>query len=195
MESTYQLHVVVAIGLILLLGFSVSEVSQAVADTATSSTHDAPGIVAERLSAALVTIPPLSDRSRIRRNLAQATFCLPQNILGTLLHASLQLFGAVVDVGYFNEMTLVITSCPIGVSLGKTIVLPEPFLTERYVRHEYGHTLQGYRHGPFYLLLEGLTSFVQAGFSLISPSFAANYYQRWPENEANELGGNTRSFP
>jgi hypothetical protein len=46
-------------------------------------------------------------------------------------------------------------------------------------------------HGPFYLPFEGLVSFVQATISLISPSFARRYFDRWPENEANELGAAT----
>jgi len=95
----------------------------------------------------------------------------------------------VIEVEHFNEVTLVITSWPVGVSLGKTIILPEPYVLERYVRHEYGHTLQGYKHGPFYLLLEGAVSAIQAFISYVSPGFADDYYKRWPEDEANILGG------
>jgi len=51
--------------------------------------------------------------------------------------------------------------------------------------------MQGYKRGPFYLPFEGLVSFVQATISLFSPSFAEGYFDRWPENEANELGGVT----
>ncbi len=189
MNPTCQRPIVLAICLILVLGFSVGGVSQALGDTSVLSIREASTTVAERLSAALLTIPPISDQSRIRRDLAQATFCLPQNILGTLLHASLQLVGAVVDVGHFNEVTLVITNWPIGVSLGKTIILPESYITERYIRHEYGHTLQGYKHGPFYLLLEGTVSAAQALLSYLLPGFADDYYERWPEDEANSLGG------
>jgi len=72
--------------------------------------------------------------------------------------------------------------------LGKYIFVSMSLLAENTVRHEYGHTMQGYRHGPFYLLFEGLASFIQATISLFFPSFAEGYFDRWPENEANELG-------
>lgn len=90
-----------------------------------------------------------------------------------------------------NETKIVVTSAPFGASLGKYIFVNEVMQTENAVRHEYGHTLQGYKHGPFYLLFEGLVSFVQVAISLLSPTFAERYYDRWPENEANGLGGVT----
>jgi hypothetical protein len=125
----------------------------------------------------------------VRRKIAQATFCLPQNVLGIAYFGILQLAGRVVNTADVNEIRIVVTEAPYGASLGKYLFVHESLLTEYTVRHEYGHTLQGYRHGPFYLLLEGLVSFVQAGISLLSPSFAAAYFDRWPENEANVLGG------
>jgi len=138
-------------------------------------------------------IAPISQETKVRRSIAQATFCLPQNILGTLLHGLLQLTGSVVETADMNEIKIVVTKARVGVSLGRYILLHESLLTENIVRHEYGHTMQGYKHGPFFLLFEGLVSFVQATFSMLSPSFAAGYYKRWPEDEANELGGVTRS--
>ena len=61
--------------------------------------------------------------------------------------------------------------------------------TESTLRPEYGHTMQRYKRGPFYLLLEGLASYVQQAVSLFSQSFAEAYFDRWPANEANERGG------
>ncbi len=90
-----------------------------------------------------------------------------------------------------NEVTVIVTRAPIGVSLGQYIFLHPSLVTENILRHEYGHTLQGYRRGPFYLLLEGATSFIQATISLVVPAYADDYFNRWPENEANELGGVT----
>jgi hypothetical protein len=86
-------------------------------------------------------------------------------------------------------VTVIEMPLPVGVSLGGFVFVGTPLLTENVVRHEYGHVLQGYRHGPFYLLLEGVTSLAQAVVSIVSPTFAAGYFERWPENEANELGG------
>jgi len=134
-------------------------------------------------------IPSISKSMRVKRRIAQATFCLPQNILGTLFYAALHSTGAVVRVASLNEMTLVVTRAPLGASLGQFIFIGETVQTEFAIRHEYGHTLQGYRHGPFFLLFEGATSFIQASLSLLFPGFAKGYFDRWPENEANRLGG------
>ena len=126
---------------------------------------------------------------KVRRSIAQATFCLPQNVLGTLFYGLLQLSGSVVNTAAMNEVTIIVTKARVGVSLGRYILLHESLVTENIVRHEYGHTLQGYKHGPFFLLLEGVVSFVQVTLSMISPTYADGYYDRWPENEASRLGG------
>ena len=149
----------------------------------------APAAGAGHLETIVRAIGPVSREAELRRNIAQATFCLPQNVVGILYYALLKLTGNVVDSEGMNETTIVVTKAPLGVSLGKFIFLNESLLTENTVRHEYGHTLQGYRHGPFYLLLEGATSLVQAAVSLVVPSFGVAYFDRWPENEANVLGG------
>ena len=143
------------------------------------------------LSTIISTIASIPHETEVRRNISQATFCFPQNVLGTLFYGLLQLTGSVVNTADMNEVRIVVTTAPFGVSLGKYIFIHTSLQTENVIRHEYGHTLQGYKHGPFYLLFEGLVSFVQAAFSMISPSFAEGYFDRWPENEANELGGVT----
>lgn len=148
-----------------------------------------PTVELQDLSTIINNFPRVSRENLERRRIAQATFCLPQNVLGTLLYGLLQLTGNVVDTADVNEVTIIVTRPLIGASLGRYIFLGKSVLTENAVRHEYGHTMQGYRHGPFYLLFEGLVSFVQAAFSLITPSFADGYFDRWPENEANVLGG------
>jgi hypothetical protein len=152
---------------------------------------DSPGVrpTTEVLSEILAKIEPIPYESIARRSVAQETFCLPQNALGILYFAVLQISGGVLTTASMNETTVVVTRFPAGASLGRYIFVSRALLSESTLRHEYGHTLQGYRHGPFYLLLEGLVSFVQAGISLVSPSFAAAYFERWPEDEANRLGG------
>ena len=147
---------------------------------------------AQQLAAIVGNIEPISQETRARRNVAQATFCFPQNVLGTLCYGLLRLSGNVLNAADLNEVEIVVTGLPIAVSLGRYIFVSQSLLTENMVRHEYGHTMQGYKHGPFYLLFEGSVSFVQAVISLFSPSFAERYYDRWPENEADELGGVTR---
>lgn len=145
--------------------------------------------VAETLAEIVGKIEPISEETRMRRSLAQATFCLPQNVLGILCYAFNQLIGSVLCRQEMNEMTVVVTRLPFGASLGRYIFVSAPLLTERIVRHEYGHAMQGYVHGPFYLLLEGTASFISATATAIFPSLAMKYYERWPENEAHELGG------
>jgi len=146
---------------------------------------------AQDLATIISNIAPVSQETRVRRNVAQASFCLPQNILGTLYYGLLQLTGSVVGTADMNEVKIIVTRTPFGVSLGRYIFISTALQTENTVRHEYGHTMQGYMHGPFYLPFEGLVSFAQATISLISPSFARRYFDRWPENEANELGAAT----
>ena len=146
---------------------------------------------AQDLATIVSNIEPISQETRTRRNIAHATFCFPQNVLGTLYYGLLQLTGNVVNTADMNEVKIIVTRTPFGASLGRYIFVSQALLTENMVRHEYGHTMQGYKHGPFYLLFEGLASFVQAALSLSSPSFVERYYDRWPENEANELGGVT----
>lgn len=161
----------------------------AVAQDDPGSVNPPADAVAGRLEAIVENIPSIPAETVLRRSLAHATFCLPQNVLGILYYALLQATGRVLHTQEMNETTIVVTGSPVGASLGRYLFVPASFLTEFAVRHEYGHTMQGYRHGPFYLLLEGVASFLQAAISIVSPSFADGYFDRWPENEANELGG------
>ena len=196
-----------AVTLAILLGLSglpslpahadpTESINPPVADSAhqdTSGVSNAAGMANKRqdLAAIVDNIEPISRDTRARRNIAHATFCLPQNVLGTLYYGLLKLTGSVVETADMNETKIIVTSTPFAVSLGRYIFVNRTMQTENTVRHEYGHTLQGYKHGPFYLLFEGLASLVQATISLLSPSFAEGYFDRWPENEANELGGVT----
>jgi len=168
----------------LVAGFAYRDASE-VRYTATTAEK------AQDLAAMVSNIAPVSQETRVRRSIAHASFCLPQNMLGTLYYGLLQLTGNVVGTADMNEMKIIVTRTPFGVSLGRYIFISTALQTENTVRHEYGHTMQGYKHGPFYLPVEGLVSFVQAAISLISPSFANRYFDRWPENEANELSGVT----
>lgn len=145
--------------------------------------------IVEHLGTIIECIPPIATEEKLRRRVAHATFCLPQNVLGILFYGFLQAAGQVVHTQEMNETTIVVIGPRVGASLGRYLFVPASFLTEAVVRHEYGHVMQGYRRGPFYLLFEGMASFLQAALSIVSPTFAAGYFDRWPENEANELGG------
>lgn len=83
-----------------------------------------------------------------------------------------------------------------GVSLGNYILLPDGHESETTVRHEMGHQIQSRRWGVFYLLSVGLVSaiFNNLWDRLFHKDWSAAernewYYSRWPENEADRLGG------
>jgi len=183
--------VVVVLGLIGGLGGLPVDRLRAAAQIDPGSTdQSADGVeIAERLVVIVESVPTIPSGTKLRRSLAHATFCLPQNVVGIFYYGLLQTIGAVLHTQEMNEMTIVVTANPFGASLGRYLFVPAAFLTETAVRHEYGHTMQGYRHGPFYLVFEGVASFLQAAISMVSPSFAKGYFDRWPEDEANELGG------
>lgn len=141
-------------------------------------------------SAVVEWIAPTSAKMQVRRGIADATFCLPQNVLGILYYGLLQLTGGVAATAEVDGVKVIVTRPLFGVSLGRFLFVGESWLGAAGVRHEYGHTLQSYRHGPFYLLFEGLASLVQAGICLLVPALADSYFERWPENEADRLGGN-----
>ncbi len=182
--------VVVLLGLVVGLPVGSSRAAARTDPGSVNQLADEAGI-AERLEGIIENIPSIPAETKLRRSLAHARFCLPQNALGILYYGFLQATGRVLHTRGMNEATIVVTESPVaaGASLGRYLFVPASCLTEFAVRHEYGHVMQGYRHGPFYLLFEGVASFLQAAISMVSPSFAAGYFDRWPEDEANELGG------
>jgi len=173
----------------VILGDAWAQTAPATADIASSGQTHIAASEKDDLASIVQRIEPISREQLVRRRIAQMTFCLPQTVLGVLFYAGLQLTGMVRDAATLNEVTVIEMPLPAGVSLGGFVFVGTPLLTENVVRHEYGHVLQGYHHGPFYLLLEGVASLAQAVVSILSPTFAAGYYERWPESEANELGG------
>ena len=86
-----------------------------------------------------------------------------------------------------------------GVSLGMYILLGDVYYDKARgdpcaPDHEYGHTRQSLYLGPLYLLVIGIPSAtmnLMSTYSLLhgSGKFYRNYYNRWPENWADELGG------
>lgn len=82
-----------------------------------------------------------------------------------------------------------------GMSLGKYIFVPfaeeEPtaFNVQRYIKHEYGHTMQSKYLGWFYLLIIGLPSLIWAGcFEWYRKKKGVSYYSFYTESWADELG-------
>ena len=54
------------------------------------------------------------------------------------------------------------------------------------IAHEHGHHMQGNKWGPLYLLVIGIASLTN---NLISRIKDIDYYKRYPEAEADRLGG------
>lgn len=87
-----------------------------------------------------------------------------------------------------------------GVALGEQIVLSWTIysVVPGVVRHEYGHVRQSRLLGPLYLPTVALVSVVMNIISRVLLAsgryeFATHYYDRWPENWADRLGGVKRS--
>ena len=83
-----------------------------------------------------------------------------------------------------------------GVSLGNYIILKTK--NETTVRHEYGHSVQSRYWGPLYLPVIGLPSaFNNLWDRLFHKKWPPEkrlkwYYGRWPEKQADRLGGAER---
>lgn len=113
---------------------------------------------------------------------------LPQNLLGLALVA---IYGAKRQTGYFSVWTdeyvdVYVSAKMRGeISLGKYIILGE-WHTRNDVLHEHGHQIQSRRLGWFYLPTVGLVSGLRKLLKLYKPG---RYYESWPENEADKLGG------
>lgn len=117
---------------------------------------------------------------------------LPQNIIGFIF----SLFSKSREM--YNDCIICWVNLPIGVSLGKYIILWDKLGSfgnkqkELSIRHEYGNYLQGIYFGPLYLIIIGIPS---AFFNIISrfnPLFGEGYYKRYPENWADKLSGIVR---
>lgn len=120
------------------------------------------------------------------RNILLYLWQLPQNILG----AAVLLFWK-KDFSYpYKDVTVYGTSRgQAGVSLGKYIICRDygdPTIPSLKVHHEYGHCIQSRRWGWLYLPTVGLVSGLRNVLHLYKRN---HYFDSWPENEADRLGG------
>lgn len=105
----------------------------------------------------------------------------PQNLLGLLLRAIYK--GH--DSEYNDAIVRRSTKMRGGISLGRYIIINQ-WSSEKTVKHEYGHTLQSKKLGWLYLLLVGLPSILHAALCSCKRH---SYYDVFPENWADKLGG------
>ncbi len=118
---------------------------------------------------------------------------LPQNILGFIIWVIYR--KKIIEKRDLGLTTAYILDSKFtGVSLGMFIFVSKYHPDrERTIKHEYGHFLQGIKLSWLYLIIVGLPSIIMNIISRFSykcgkGKFAANYYNRWPENWADKLG-------
>lgn len=127
------------------------------------------------------------------RTILQYTWELPQTLLGEVVLMIGRFYAAKWQTTDYKDVRLHRSAIRWGVSLGRHIILGNNYSDET-IKHEYGHTRQSLFLGPVYLLVVGLPSITMNIISQISykygkGEFSRNYYNRWPENWADKLGG------
>jgi len=129
---------------------------------------------------------------------------LPQHLLGLLLvlllRARLRPWphkDKVINYWEYNPQSG-LSRFLSGGSFGRYIILPPRNDYAQTVPHEYGHSLQSRAWGPLYLLVVGIPSVIG---NLWDRAFhkrwsvekrTAWYYSRYPEKQADKLGGVVR---
>lgn len=123
------------------------------------------------------------------KDIIKAIWQYPQHMLGLFL---VLIWGARMKKAEMEKETRGVlifrTKRHVGISLGMIIIANER-ASDRTVSHEYGHSRQSLYLGPLYLLVVGLPSITMNIISRFNRKFAKNYYNRWPENWADRLGG------
>ena len=107
----------------------------------------------------------------------------PQHLLALAL---IKISKAKFD-DYYKGAKVYKTQMRFGISLGQYIIVNE-YVTEKTIKHEYGHTVQSYYLGPLYLIIVGLPSIVMNILSRVRILDNRRYYDRWPESWADKLG-------
>lgn len=115
---------------------------------------------------------------------------LPQHILALIL---LWVFRRRVTSIYRYEHVTVyrLSGTGWGVSLGRYVFL-DVWYSDLSVMHETGHSVQSRYLGPLYLIVVGVPSIAMNILTRIGILDANRYYDRWPENWADRLGGINR---
>jgi len=122
---------------------------------------------------------------------------LPQFLLGIILYKYYESKDRILEVFDYKGCRVVkIKSTLIsGGSLGPIILLSSN-ISDKEIKHEYGHSIQSLIFGPLYLLLIGIPSaiFNNLWDRLFHKKWSYKdrtkwYYNRYPEKWADKLGG------
>ena len=130
------------------------------------------------------------------------TWEIPQSLLGLLLLGWLRLRGRVLSVERRPDGRRLVETPGTAISLGAWVYWArfgidgsrfDPALIRA---HELGHTVQSRRLGPLYLLTVGIASPARAAYAWWfwrrTGRGWTRYYDAWPEDEADRLGGIVR---
>ena len=126
---------------------------------------------------------------------------LPQHLLAQVIWGVLRQLKSVSMLERTKDNLLIIRMHPLefGLSLGRYIFVHMTY-GETTVKHEAGHSIQSAYLGPLYLLLIGLPSISRNIWSrLFHKKWLREkrlrwYYESWPEDHADRLGGVQRKF-
>lgn len=138
-------------------------------------------------------------RSDTRRALSLA-WEAPQTALGAVTLGVEAARKRIVEIEV-EDGRLIVESTGTGISLGHIVFWSRENtrwhdLDERNRAHEIGHTKQSRLLGWLYLPLVGLPSISRAAYALVFREVTGRpwtrYYQGYPENWADRLGGVTR---
>lgn len=119
-----------------------------------------------------------------------ALWTLPQQIIGFIMFL---LFCKGYKGKYYDAFIVEMPNKWGSISLGNFLFVQNASnLTT--IKHEYGHTLQGYRLGWLWLFIIGIPSIVWAGcFTGYRRKHNVSYYSFYTEKWADKLGGVDRT--
>lgn len=125
-------------------------------------------------------------------NFLKATWELPQNTVGAIVKKVTK----AVPYTTYKDANVYSWGINGGLSLGKYIFVPYKIApptnsrVQRYIKHEYGHTVQSKYLGWFYLPVIAVPSLIWAGcFEQYRQKNNVSYYSFYTEKWANKLGG------
>lgn len=116
---------------------------------------------------------------------------LPQNLLGFIVMAFCTIMR---EECYHDARVIVVKRIRTDCGLGGVILVREKadgYISPITLAHEYGHCIQSRRLGWLYLPSVGLVSSVRNILGLYRKKGGNHnaYFNAWPENQADKLGG------
>ena len=104
------------------------------------------------------------------------------------------LFNDVVKIDYRDQSFLIYIKRFTAFSCGPFVFINEHMVSEDLIKHELGHSVQSRMLGPLYLFTVGLVSWTNKKLIEWHLLPYGNYFSRWPENWADQLGGVDRTL-